>query len=178
MRESSMLDRRTFVAGAGAVLGGGAVGTARGGDVAPDTSERPTVVAHRGFGDVYPENTVGAFEFASEGVTDDAADRRRADWIELDVRPTREGEIAVFHDENLEDLTDAAGVIYEQPAETVFSAEVLESGETVPTLRESMEAIPRRSASTSISRTAPRTSNAVGSTTPGANARSGRGSKP
>lgn len=137
-----MLDRRTFVAGAGAVLGGGGVGTARAGDVAPDTSERPTVVAHRGFGDVYPENTVGAFEFASKGATDDAADRRRADWIEFDVRPTADGEIAVFHDENLEDLTDAAGVIYEQPAETVFSAEVLESGETVPTLRESMKAIP------------------------------------
>lgn len=33
-------------------------------------------------------------------------------------------------------------MIYEQPAETVLSAEVLESGETVPTLRESMEAIP------------------------------------
>lgn len=137
-----MLDRRTFVAGAGAVLGGGAVGAPAAGDADPDASERPTVVAHRGFGDVYPENTVGAFELASEGGTDDAADRRRADWIELDVRPTREGEVVAFHDETLGRLTDAEGVIYEQPVETVLSAEVLESGETIPTLRESFEAIP------------------------------------
>ena len=139
---TSMLKRRTFVAGAGAVLGTGTLGTVRAHETGPEVTERPTVVAHRGFADVYPENTVGAFEFASEGWTDDAADRRRADWIELDVRPTADGEIVVFHDEELGDLTDADGVIYDQPAETVLSAEVLESGQTIPTLRESMEAIP------------------------------------
>ncbi|MEM4781824.1 MAG: glycerophosphodiester phosphodiesterase, partial [Halalkalicoccus sp.] len=64
------------------------------------------------------------------------------DWIELDVFPTCDGEIAVFHDEVLGDLTDTEGVIYEQPAETVLSAEVLESGQTVPTLHESMDVIP------------------------------------
>lgn len=149
MRDTtSMLNRRQFVIGAGAAAAGAAtVGTGaasandHGEEPAP-AGDRPTAIAHRGFADTYPENTVGAFELASQGGTDDAADRRRADWIELDVFPTCDGEIAVFHDEELEDLTDTDGVIYELPAEEVFSAEVLESGETVPTLAESMEAIP------------------------------------
>ena len=58
--------------------------------------------------------------------------------------PTCDGEIAVFHDEELGDLTDTEGIVYEQFAETVFSAEVLESGQTIPTLRESMNAIPEK----------------------------------
>ncbi|MFC7007136.1 glycerophosphodiester phosphodiesterase [Halalkalicoccus salilacus] len=143
MRETtSMLRRRAFVAGAGAVLGAGTLGTVGAHETDPEVTERPTVVAHRGFADVHPENTVSAFEFASEGGIDDATDRRRADWIELDVRPTADGEIVAFHDEELGDLTDADGVIYDQPAETVLSAEVLESGQTIPSLRDSMEAIP------------------------------------
>lgn len=145
MRDTtSMLNRRTFVTGAGAILGAGAMGSAQASKTSADleVSERPTLVAHRGFADIHPENTVSAFTFASEGETDDAADRRRADWIELDVYPTCDGEIAVFHDEDLGDLTDTEGVIYEEFAETVFSAEVLESGQTIPTLRESMDVIP------------------------------------
>ena len=148
MRDTtSMLNRRTFVAGAGAILGAGAMGSAQAsetGDTDFEVSDRPTLVAHRGFADIYPENTVSAFEFASEGETDDTADRRRAYWIELDVYPTCDDEIAVFHDEDLGDLTDTEGVIYEEFAETVFSAEVLESGQTIPTLRESMDVIPEK----------------------------------
>lgn len=90
-KTTSMLDRRTFVAGAGTVLGAGTVGTVGADGTDSEATERPTVVAHRGFVDVYPENTVGAFELASEGGTDDAAD-----WIELDVRPTRGGEVVAF----------------------------------------------------------------------------------
>jgi glycerophosphoryl diester phosphodiesterase len=142
---SSMLNRRQFVASAGAAAAG--VGTFSGTVGADEQGPEPrdgraTVIAHRGFADIYPENTVRAFELASQGGTNDAADRRRADWIELDVFPTADGEIAVFHDEGLGDLTDTEGVIYDLPSEEVFSAEVLQSGETVPTLRESMEAIP------------------------------------
>ena len=143
MRETpSMLDRRTFVASAGAVLGTGAMGTVQADEADLAVHDRTTVVAHRGFADIHPENTVSAFEFAAQGRPTDVADRRRADWIEFDVYPTADGQIAIFHDEELGDLTDANGVIYEQPAETVLSAEVLESGQTIPTLREAMEAIP------------------------------------
>ncbi|GAB7019332.1 glycerophosphodiester phosphodiesterase [Halostagnicola bangensis] len=153
-----MLNRRRFVIGTGAAVTGGAV-TSSIGTAAVEDSEswdrsgadgadpnardaRATVIAHRGFADTYPENTVGAFELATQGGTDDAANRRRADWVELDVYPTLEGDIAVFHDTELDDLTDIEGAVYETPAETVFKAEVLESGQTVPSLDEAMDAIP------------------------------------
>jgi glycerophosphoryl diester phosphodiesterase len=142
-----MLNRRRFIAATSAA----AIGTAAAstGVSADDNStddaernERATVIAHRGFADTYPENTVAAFEQSVEGELDDAADRRAADWIELDVFPTCDGEIAVFHDTDLGDLTDTEGVLYEMPASEVFSAEVLDSGQTVPTLTEAMEVIP------------------------------------
>lgn len=141
--------RRRFLAGTGAVTVGATVASGAAGATSSDRSEseserkdRATVIAHRGFADIYPENTVAAFEQAVQGGSDDAADRRGADWIELDVFPTCDGEIAVFHDTELGDLTDTEGVLYETPASEVFSAEVLESGQTVPTLSEAMEAIP------------------------------------
>ncbi|TYL36776.1 glycerophosphodiester phosphodiesterase [Natronococcus pandeyae] len=145
-----MLNRRRFIAGTGATVAGavtastgvGANEAETAGEANGDRNERATVIAHRGFADTYPENTVGAFELAVQGGSDDAADRRGADWIELDVFPTCDGEIAVFHDSDLGDLTDTEGVLYETPASEVFDAEVLESGETVPSLEEAMEVIP------------------------------------
>ncbi len=158
MRDTtSMLNRRRFVIGTGTAITGGAVGSSTGvaagtdetrnqnadrGDDSNGRNDRGTVIAHRGFAGTYPENTIGAFELATQGGTADTANRRRADWVELDVYPTLEGDIAVFHDTELDDLTDIEGAVYETPAETVFEAEVLESGQTVPSLDEAMDAIP------------------------------------
>ncbi|WP_440763326.1 glycerophosphodiester phosphodiesterase [Natronorubrum sp. DTA7] len=155
-RNASILNRRQFVAGATAAAAGSAVvgtvgasggnGEAKRGDNAgrgcKARNDRATVIAHRGYADTYPENTVGAFEQAARGGSNDAAARRGADWIELDVYPTADGDVAVFHDEQMGGLTDTDGVIYETPSADVFSAEVLESGRTIPTLAESMDAIP------------------------------------
>ncbi len=47
------------------------------------------VIAHRGAAAVRPENTMAAFDKAIE---------EGADWIELDVQETAEGEVVVFHD--------------------------------------------------------------------------------
>jgi glycerophosphoryl diester phosphodiesterase len=146
----SMLNRRRFVAGTGAAVAGAVaastgVGASEGN--APETNagrnDRATVIAHRGFADTYPENTVAAFEQSVKGGANDRAQRRGADWIELDVFPTADGDIAVFHDTELGDLTDTEGVLYETPSDEVFDAEVLDSGQTVPTLSEAMEVIPR-----------------------------------
>ncbi|GAB3036918.1 glycerophosphodiester phosphodiesterase [Natronobiforma cellulositropha] len=100
----------------------------------------PTVVAHRGFAGVAPENTVAALTSA----TADAA------MVELDVRPAADGTPVVFHDDRLEGdeprdgrpLTDARGLVHETPLETVTGAEVLASGETVPTLERVFDALP------------------------------------
>ncbi len=91
----------------------------------------PYVTAHRGFRDVFPQNTVAAIEGAS---------RLGADRIEIDVVATSDGEIVVFHDERLDDLTNELGLVAETPAEIVLDAEVLGSSETVPTLAQVLKA--------------------------------------
>lgn len=54
----------------------------------------PLVIAHRGASGAYPENTVEAFR---------AARRMGADMVELDVRRTSDGLLAVHHDARLPD---------------------------------------------------------------------------
>ena len=102
--------------------------------------DRPRVVAHRGFAGVAPENTVGAVQFAADA---------GAEMVEIDVRPTSDGEVVVFHDDDLsgrEDasggLTDRTGLVHETPWDVVRTAEVLGSGETVPTLSAVLNALP------------------------------------
>jgi len=53
---------------------------------------RPRVMAHRGASGEYPENTMPAFRAAVEA---------GADYIELDVHCTRDGEVVVVHDDRL-----------------------------------------------------------------------------
>jgi glycerophosphoryl diester phosphodiesterase len=55
---------------------------------------RPLVIAHRGASADYPENTVAAFLGAAE---------QGADWVELDVRPTAEGDLVVHHNPTYDD---------------------------------------------------------------------------
>lgn len=129
--------RRAFLNGIG-TLAGVAIGTTAvsGAGAARDvqrtgSNRAPRITAHRGYADVYPENTVAAVEGAS---------RLKPDRIEVDVQPCADGTLVVFHDESLDDLTDEDGRVAETPRETVLEAEVLDSGETVPTLAETLEA--------------------------------------
>jgi len=67
----------------------------------------PTLhIAHRGGAGLAPENTMAAFRQAVE--------RWRTDMLELDVRPTRDGHLVVFHDATLDRCTDAAGPVEER----------------------------------------------------------------
>jgi glycerophosphoryl diester phosphodiesterase len=90
----------------------------------------PTVIAHRGFAGVNPENTVGAVRAA-------APDANR---IEIDVVACADGTPVVFHDARLDGeeqcrgLTDGSGVVADLSPDTVTAAEVLGSGERIPTL--------------------------------------------
>ncbi|MCM1082113.1 MAG: glycerophosphodiester phosphodiesterase [Clostridium sp.] len=54
------------------------------------------VTAHRGASAFYPENTMAAFEGAKE---------MGADWIELDVQQSKDGQIIVMHDTNFKRTT-------------------------------------------------------------------------
>lgn len=110
----------TVVAGGAAARDGGRTG-----------SHEVHVTAHRGYRDLFPQNTVAAAVGAS---------RLGADRLEIDLEATSDGEIVVFHDARLDDLTDESGAVAETPAETVRGAEVLDSGERIPTLSEILDA--------------------------------------
>lgn len=100
----------------------------------------PAVIAHRGFAGCYPENTVGAAVAA--------ADHAETAMLEVDVQPAACGTPVVFHDDRLEGsrdgrpITDAEGLLWETPLAALERAEVLESGEPVPTLSALLEAVP------------------------------------
>jgi len=93
----------------------------------------PTVFAHRGFAGAFPENTVAAAR---------GAVALGADAVELDVQPTADGDVVVFHDRRLDGLTDGRGVVWEQSTATVTEARVLDTEACVPLLADVLDAIP------------------------------------
>ncbi|WP_276271676.1 glycerophosphodiester phosphodiesterase [Haloarcula litorea] len=99
----------------------------------------PSVVAHRGFAGQYPENTLAAMRGAAGA---------GADWVEVDVQPTADGDPVVFHDRRLDDggesrgVTDGAGRVWDRSTAEVTSARVLDTDERVPTLAAVLDAIP------------------------------------
>jgi glycerophosphoryl diester phosphodiesterase len=147
------VSRRTVLTGAGA-LGGAAVlsGITAAGDGTDSNDDSdsesgaggtdeiadPITIAHRGFDGLYPENTIAAMRGAVQ------AD---AEAVEIDLMPCADGTPVVFHDPQLSGranggLTDAKGVVWETDCGVVDSAEVRESGQTIPTLDELMDVIP------------------------------------
>lgn len=149
------VDRRTVLKGTtAAALGSyvGGVASARGDDAESGGDESTALIAHRGFAGAYPENTVGAVEKASRGGPGDGADMIEIDVVPCGGRPYEgeDFEVVVFHDDRLASrdggergLTDHENtLVWDTPCSEVRDAEVLESGETVPTLREVLSAIP------------------------------------
>jgi glycerophosphoryl diester phosphodiesterase len=77
----------------------------------------PLLIAHRGGSALAPENTLEAFRRA--------VNWWRADILELDVQPTRDGEAVVFHDATLERTTDGVGAV---AARTIDELRQLDAG--------------------------------------------------
>jgi len=78
-----------------------------------------TIIAHRGASADYPENTVEAFR---------AAGTLGADWVELDVRRTVDGALAVHHDAHLGD------------GRAIVELAALDLPPTVPSLADALDA--------------------------------------
>jgi glycerophosphoryl diester phosphodiesterase len=93
------------------------------------------IFAHRGSSGTFPENTMDAFL---------AAEKSRADGIELDVQLTKDGEVVVIHDETVDRTTDGKGFVKDYTlielkrlnARSTFTS--IEKHE-IPTLREVFE---------------------------------------
>src|SRR5688572_28815602 len=105
------------------------------------------VVAHRGASAQAPENTMEAFRLAVEA---------GADAIELDVHLTRDGQLAVVHDETLERTADRTGRVADLTMDQIREADAgatfsragdsgfpfADRGLRVPTLPEVLEWLP------------------------------------
>lgn len=87
--------------------------------------------AHRGCSQMYPENTLLAFEKAMniEGLT----------GIELDIQLTRDGELVVIHDERVDRTTEGIGNVWEFTLKELRSLHIY-AGENktqrIPTIEE------------------------------------------
>ncbi len=94
------------------------------------------ITSHRGFSTNTPENTIPALEKAME---------EKADYIEVDVRQTADGELVLLHDESLKRTTGVNKKIWEVDSlylSTLDAGKWLHSsfeGVGVPTLREVFE---------------------------------------
>ena len=66
------------------------------------SSNAPLIIAHRGFSEEAPENSIAAFRRAIEA---------KADMIELDVRLSSDDEFVVFHDKKLNRTSDGRGLL-------------------------------------------------------------------
>jgi Glycerophosphoryl diester phosphodiesterase len=82
-------------------------------------------IAHRGFREVNPENTLAAVE---------SAVAVGADAIELDIRRCGSGDLVVVHDETVDRVTGTSGPVSGLSAATLRELSVLDSGEGVPRL--------------------------------------------
>ena len=96
------------------------------------------VIAHRGSSVKAPENTLAAINQATED---------KADWVEIDVQETADGEVIVFHDRDFMKLAAKPLEIYRATMEDLAEIDIGSwmdpefANERVPTLREALEAI-------------------------------------
>lgn len=105
----------------------------------PALGDRPVNFAHRGASASAPENTLAAF---------DEAISAGAEALELDARMTRDGKIAVIHDEAVNRTTDGTGAVRGM---TLTELRALDAGYrfgeeyrglAVPTLEETLRRYP------------------------------------
>jgi glycerophosphoryl diester phosphodiesterase len=87
------------------------------------------IVSHRGAKSVAPENTIAAFE---------AARKLGADYIELDVRQSRDGELVLMHDSKVDRTTTGHGSVADLSFEEIRKLDA-GGGQKVPTFREALQ---------------------------------------
>ena len=94
-----------------------------------------TPIAHRGLHDEeIPENSLASFENAI----------RHNYAIELDLRMTSDGQVVVFHDDNLGRVTGSSGYVNKTKLEDLKKLKLGKSAETIPTLQETLELVAGR----------------------------------
>jgi len=129
---------------AGALVGAGVVAVLTGAWLVSgiEVGDAVTIVAHRGAAGKAPENTLAAVRQAIED---------QADWIEIDVQETADGEVVVVHDSDFMKLAGEPLKVWDGTLEEIRAIDVGSwfgpefAGERVPTLREVLEVVRGRS---------------------------------
>ncbi len=97
------------------------------------------VIAHRGASALYPENTIPAFQAAVE---------MGAHCVEMDVQPTKDRQLVIFHDRTLERITGLPHRVTELPWKQLKIIDVGKwkgerwHGITIPRLSEVLTILP------------------------------------
>ena len=92
-------------------------------------------IAHRGLhNDIYPENSLGAFDYACQ----------KGFAIELDVHTLKDGNVAVFHDQNTLRLCGKDQDIGNISTDELKDYKLLKTKYTIPTLKEVLELVDGR----------------------------------
>lgn len=94
------------------------------------TPMRPKLglIGHRGIAAHAPENTLRSFRLAAE---------QGIDWIEFDIRLTKDHQLIIFHDDTLERTTTGTGAIENCLAADLMSLDV--EGEPIPCLEDILD---------------------------------------
>ncbi len=113
--------------------------TRRGRLTAVTDADRPRLIAHRGFAGCFPENTLTAVRAA--------AATPETDGIEIDVVPTRDDRLVVFHDDDLSRLTDAPAsvathAVWELPYAELSTHSVVGTDQPIALLADVLDALP------------------------------------
>lgn len=97
------------------------------------SARKPIIIGHRGGRGIAPENTLASFQLAVDlGI----------DGVEFDVQRTKDGHLIVFHDENVERVTDGTGMVEDLTLDELKRLDVGRkfderfAGERIPTLDE------------------------------------------
>jgi len=104
----------------------------------PTVGERKQVenVAHRGAAGYAPENTIAAF---------DRAVKMKADYIEIDVQRSKDGELVLIHDTTVNRTTDSTGKVGDLTLDQLRSLDAGSwkgeqfAGEQIPTFEEILD---------------------------------------
>lgn len=106
--------------------------------VEPTVGERKQVdnVAHRGATGYAPENTIAAYDLAVD---------MKADYIEIDVQRSKDGELVLIHDTTVDRTTDGSGKVGDLTFEQLRSLDAGSwkgeqfTGELIPTFEEVLD---------------------------------------
>jgi len=102
----------------------------------PGIKHRVAVIGHRGGSALAPENTLTAYRNAIEV---------GADYVEIDVRATRDGALVIMHDGTVDRTTNGHGAVKDLDFATLRSLDAGSkfdpkyAGEKIPTLDEALE---------------------------------------